>query len=192
VKRAFAALCRYIAADDPRVATANLVAMVLAWNTPFYPFYVLGASGSGMRPGAWLTLCVFPLFLSVPAVTRRYPLVGRAFLAVIGTANTVFCTWVLGGASGTQLFLLPCITLAALLFRRRERVALFGFLLLPILCGVALDKHLPVSPFVCSGEACAAIVWLNAVSVAVLTAFLGVLATGAADLPTRRPETRPP
>lgn len=192
MKRALAALRRYVAADDPRVATANLVALVLAWNTPFYPLYLLGASGQGMRPGAWLTLCSFPVFLIVPAVTRWLPLAGRALLVTAGTVNTVFCTWVLGEASGTQLFLLPCITLAGLVFRREERIALFGFLALPIVCGLALDGRLPVSRFVCSAAACGAIVWLNAVSVAVLTAFFGLLATGAGDPPRPRPEPRPP
>jgi hypothetical protein len=184
----FARLRQYIAANDPRVATANLVALVLAWNTPFYPLYLLGAGGSGMRPGVWLTLCSFPVFVVVPLVTRRHALAGRALLVLAGTANTVFCTWVLGEASGTQLFLLPCIMLAGLLFRRDEPSALFGFLLLPILCGVALSGRLPVSPFVCPGTACGAIVSLNAVSVAVLTAFFGLLTSRACDPPMPRPE----
>ena len=188
-------LRRYIASDDLRVGAANLVAIVLAWNTPFYPLYLRGAAGAAIWPGAWLTLCVFPAFLLVPAVTNRWPFLGRVSLVVIGTGNTVFCTWVLGEASGTQLFLLPCLTLAALLFRREERSALFGLLALPILVGVALDGRYAVSPFVCSGAACSGIVWLNAFSVAVLTAFLGVLATGmvgSGDQPRHRSETPSP
>jgi hypothetical protein len=190
VRRAFAAIRGYIAADDPRVATANLVALVLAWNTPFWPLYLLGTAGEGMRPGAWLTLCSFPVFLAVPAVTRWHGLCGRALLAAAGSANTVFCTWVLGEASGTALFLLPCIMLAGLLFRRDERLALYGFLLLPILCGVALAGRVPVSPFVCSGAGCGAIVWLNAVSVAILLAFFALLASGASDPPRPPPAPR--
>ncbi len=170
----FAPLRRYVAADDPRVGAANLVAMVLAWNTPFYPLYLLGASGHA----TWLTVSVFPVFLAVPAVTRRNGFMGRVLLVLAGTVNTLFCTWILGEGSGTQLFLLPCISLAALLFRREERGALFVLLALPVVAGAALHGHYPVSPFVCSGLGCAGIVWLNAVSVAVLTAFLGVLATG--------------
>jgi hypothetical protein len=183
---------RYVWSGDPRVAVANLVAMVLAWNTPFYPLYLRGAAGEGIWPGAWLTLCVFPFFLSVPAVTRGRPLLGRVLLVVIGTGNTVFCTWLLGEASGTELFLLPCVTLAALLFRRNEHVPLFGLLALPIVVGVALDGRYPASPFVCVGVACSGIVWMNAISVGVLTAFFGVLATGldTSGVPrTPRPET---
>ncbi len=180
----------YIASDDPRVATANLVAMVLAWNTPFYPLYLRGVAGPAILPGGWLTLCVFPAFLAVPAVTRFWPYAGRVMLALTGAANTLFCTWLLGEASGTAMFLLPCITLAALLFRRDETAALFGLLALPIVLGIALDRRYPVSPFVCSGEGCTGILWMNVFSIAVLTAFLGLLATGLAttanDTPPRR------
>jgi hypothetical protein len=118
-------------------------------------------------------------------MTFRWPFWGRVVLVVIGMGNTVFCTWVLGEASGTQLFLLPCMTLTALLFRRQERAALFGLLALLILVGVALDGRYALSPFVCSGAACSGIVWLNAFSVAVLAT--GMVSSG--DQPTRRSGT---
>jgi len=181
MKTVAALVRRYAAADDPRVAAANLVALVLAWNTPFYPLYLLGAAGATMREAAWLTLCAFPIFLAVPAITRWHGIWGRVLLVVAGTGNTLFCTWLLGEASGTPLFLLPCITLAALLFRRAETRALFSLLVLPIVAGMAMNGRYPFSPFACIGAACSAIVWLNAVSVAILLAFLGVLATGLAD-----------
>lgn len=164
-----------MAAEDPRVATANLVAMVLAWNTPFYPLYVLGTAGAAMYPGAWFTALSFPVFLVVPAVTRRLPLAGRALLAATGLANTVYCTWLLGEASGTQLFLYPCIALAPLLFRLTERAALVTFLMLPILTELLLDGHYPASPVGCVGEACSALRWLNIISVICLLAFLSLL-----------------
>ena len=181
VRAAFAFARRYAASDDPRVAAANFVALVLAWNTPFYPLYLLGAAGATMGEGVWLTLCAFPVFLAVPAITRWQGTLGRVFLVGAGTANTLFCTWLLGEASGTSLFLLPCITLAALLFRRSEVKALFPLLLSPIVAGMAMNGRYSFSPFACAGAACAAITWLNAVSVAILLAFLGVLATGLAD-----------
>jgi hypothetical protein len=181
MKAAFALVRRYVAADDPRVAAANLVALVLAWNTPFYPLYLFGAAGAAMSKGAWLTLCVFPLFLAVPAITRWNDTWGRVLLVSAGTGNTLFCTWLLGEASGTSLFLLPCITLAALSFRRSEGRLLFPLLALPMVTGLALSGRYPFSPFACADAACSEIVWLNAVSVAILLAFLGVLATGLAD-----------
>ena len=178
MKRLRAAVRHYAASTDPRVEAANWVALVLAWNAPFYPLYLMGLGGG---PGMWLTAWSLPLFLAIPALTRRHPFAGRVLLALAGSGHTLFCTWVLGEASGTHLFLLPCVTLAALLFRRRERAALFSLLALPILAGIMLDGRYPASPFACMGAVCAAILWLNAVSVAVLTAFLGLLATGLAD-----------
>jgi MASE7 protein len=181
VSRLFGALRNYSASDDARVATGNLIALVLAWNTPFYPLYLRAAGGAAMLPGAWLTLSVFPVFLAVPAITARYPFGGRVLLASAAVTNTFFCTWLLGEASGTQLFILPCITLAALLFRWSDRVALTGFLALPILVGILTDGRYPVSPFICTGDRCRAILWMNALSVVVLTAFFGILATRLAD-----------
>ena len=187
----------YVGSGDPRVAAANLVAMVLAWNTPFWPLYLRGAAGPRIWPGGWLTVCVLPAFLCIPAVTRRYPSGGRVLLAVIAIGNTLFCTWLLGESAGTQLFLLPCITLSALLFRREERVQLLGLLALPIIAGLVLDGRYPASPFACVGAACSGIVWLNAISAAFVTAFLGMIGTGlasasTADPPTRRSPTRRP
>jgi hypothetical protein len=189
-----ASVRRYVASGDPRVGTANLVAMVLAWNTPFYPLYLLWVAGPAMGHGVWLTLCSFPFFFAVPAITRRNKLGGRVLLALTATGNTLFCTWLLGEASGTQLFLLPCITLAALLFRREERAALCGLLLLPIVAGVALHGRYPGSPFACPDVVCAEIISLNALSVAMLLAFFGVLATGLAEavMPASETPTSPP
>ena len=152
MRRLFAAAQRYAAADDPRVAAANFVALVLAWNTPFYPLYLVGTAGAEIRSAAWLTLCVFPIFLAVPLITKWHSLCGRVLLTIAGIGNTLFCTWLLGEASGTQLFLLPCITLAALVFRRTEPIALFSMLALPILAGVSLNGRYPISPFACSGR----------------------------------------
>ena len=126
-------------------------------------------------------MCACPVFLAVPAVTRRSWGWGRAMLVAAGTANTLFCTWLLGEASGTALFLFPCIALAALVFRRTERVALLTLLAAPGLAGLALYGRYPASPFACAGAACDAIAWMNAVSVGSLTMFLGYLSTGLAE-----------
>ena len=175
MRRPLSVLRLYVAAEDPRVAVANLIAMVLAWNTPFYPLYLLGAAGTSMQPGAWLTLAVFPVFLAIPAITRRRPFAGRVLLAAAGLANTVWCTWLLGEASGTQLFLLACIALVPVIFRQGERLAFLGFLAAPIVVALALHDQYPASPFACQGPACASLLWLNAVSVACLSVFLALM-----------------
>jgi len=203
--RPLAALHHYIAADDPRVAIANVIAMVLAWNTPFYPLYLLGAAGAVMQPGAWFTLAIFPIFLAIPAITRRRPLTGRVVLAAAGLANTIWCTWLLGEGSGTQLFLLACIALIPLIFRQGERLPFLVFLALPIILLLVLHRRYPASPFACQGTACESLVWFNAISVACLIAFLALMSAkllaaaepvfkqsvdAAASMHPRRPRAR--
>ena len=173
--RPLSAVRHYVAAEDPRVEMANMIAMVLAWNTPFYPLYLLGAAGAAVQPGAWFTLAVFPVFLAIPAITRRSPFAGRVLLAGAGLVNTVWCTWLLGEDSGTPLFLLACIALVPIIFRQGERLAFLGFLALPIILALASYGQYPASPFACQGAACESLIWLNAVSVACLCAFLGLM-----------------
>ncbi len=111
----------YMAHDDPATATANVVAMIVGWNTPFYPAYVVGFAGWDSLRVALLTVLAAPLFLAVPAIARTRPSAGRFALPLIGTANTLWCTKVLGPSCGLELFLLPCVVLAALLYRRAEK-----------------------------------------------------------------------
>ena len=101
---------------DPLAKVAATVALVVASNQPFYPLYLHAIVGKQAWP-AWLTLLTTPLFLAVPAVARRHPLAGRAMLPIVGIVNTVFCVKLIGLATAVELFLLPCILLAAILFR---------------------------------------------------------------------------
>ena len=111
----------YAANDEPLAAAGNKVSLVLAGNTPFYPLYVAAVAGTDGMPWLLMTLFAFPFFLMVPAISRHYPFLGRATLALAGAINTVFCTWLLGERSGTELFLIPCAMLASLLFGAKER-----------------------------------------------------------------------
>jgi hypothetical protein len=167
----------YAAHPDPRTALANTVAVVVAGNTPLYPLYLWWVLGAFV-PASLLTLCSFPFFLSVPAVARCSALAGRAMLPVVGTANTVFCTWVLGRESATELFLLPCILLGALLFRASERSLMLAALALPFLSYLLIGDHLGPPPQPFTAEQSVAMLKLNALSVGCLVAFIGLLASG--------------
>lgn len=176
---------RYAASDDPRIALANLTALVLAWNTPFYPLYLIGAGGAAMMPGAWLTLLSFPFFLAIPWLTGRAPVLGRVALLAAGTVNTIWCTWLLGAESGTELFLFPCITLGGLLFARAERFTLIVAMLAPLVLGVAAHGHYPASPFACANAACGSILWMNGLSVAILLVFFGFVGKNLEPVETK-------
>ncbi|MBN8928194.1 MAG: hypothetical protein J0H19_16420, partial [Rhodospirillales bacterium] len=111
----------YAAHDDPATAVANAIALIVGWNGPFYPLYVVALAGAGGGPAVALTALSTPFFLAIPALARRSSRAGRLALPLIGTANTLWCIKLLGPACGLQLFLLPCVMLAALLHRRSER-----------------------------------------------------------------------
>jgi hypothetical protein len=163
-------LRRYIANDNPRVAAANLIALVLAWNQPFYPLYLWWIAGSA----AWVALpdtlsCLF--FAAVPAITRRSSLLGRVALTVFGVGNTMVCMKLLGEASGVGLFLFPCAMLAAMLFRWRERWVMVMLTALPLVVWLAIRDRLGAPPVVFSATQYASLVYLNAVSAGSLMVF---------------------
>jgi hypothetical protein len=169
------ALARYLAHPDERVATGNLVALVLGWNTPFYPLYLLWAAGREAMPLGLLTLCVLPLFLSVPLLARRHKMAGRLLLALVAFGNIVFCTWLLGVASGTELFLMPCVLLPGLLFSRREWWALLPLIAAPLAAFYLLHPRYPAPPRDWSAAASAGMFALNAGSAGCLMAFFALL-----------------
>jgi len=184
LKSAFAA---YLAHPDARVATGNLVALVLGWNTPFYPLWLRWAAGSEALPLGWLTLVVLPLFLAVPLLARRRPTLGRLWLALVGFGNVLFCTWLFGEASGTELFLLPCLLLPGLLFSRSEWPLLLPLLGAPLLAYYLLHGHYPAPPQEWSADASSGMFALNAGSVGCLMAFFALLVARSPTQPTSHP-----
>lgn len=166
-------LRRYAAHPDPATAATNLVALVVAGNGPFYPLYALPLIGWD-HSGAWLTMLASPFFASVPALSRRHCCAGRAALPAIGIVNTVWCSALLGSASAVGLFLLPCIVLATLLFRDKER----WLMLLLIGAALGAEVWLTEFPFVglmhLSDAQNAAMARLDAISVTTLSGFVAL------------------
>lgn len=183
---AAARLRTYASNDQPLAAAGNKVALVLAGNTPFYPMYVVGLAGSGGMPALLMTLFSFPFFAMVPAISRRYPLLGRATLSLAGSVNTVFCTWLLGERSGTELFLIPCITLASLLFGTGERIWMLPLAALPLAAYILLHGHYGSPPHVYQDAAYASLFSMNAISVGTLSIFLGIVFSGLYFGPSKR------
>ena len=164
----------HIAHADISSLAVNKIALMLAWNGPLYPVYVLLLAGSAALPGSLLTLLVSPFFYAIPWLMRRSSLAGRAALPLVGAANTVWCEKLFGADSSVGLFLYPCIILAALLFRRRER-----WLMLPVLGFTLALEFLPAAwlgkPIITlAPEGLARLSALNAGSVACLLAFIAL------------------
>jgi len=120
IESGMAALKAYVHHPDPRVATANFFALLVASNQPFYPLYFYWTVGPEIGPTVWTFLST-PFFLAVPAVARWNTVLGRALLPIAGIANTMLSAKVFGVASGVEIFLIPCAVLALLIFRPSER-----------------------------------------------------------------------
>ena len=190
-------LRRYIASDDPRLAAANLIALVLAWNQPFYPLYLWWIVGSAAWVGLPGTLSCL-LFAAVPAIARRSSLLGRVALTVFGLGNTVFCMTLLGEPSGVGLFLFPCAMLAAMLFRWRERWVMLALTALPLVVWLAVRGRLGAPPVVFSADEDASLFDLNAVSAGSLMVLFAwvlaperLIAPGGEDDPAAEPRVPP-
>ncbi|MGO3930270.1 hypothetical protein NP284_18400 [Rhodopseudomonas pseudopalustris] len=168
-----ARIADYASNKDPRAAAGNLVALVLAGNAPFYPAYVVLVAGSDGMPWLLMTVLSFPFFFGIPAISRAHPLLGRIALSLVATANTVFCTWLLGAPSGTELFLLPCAMLASLLFARSERPLMFALAILPVAAYLILHDRYGIPPHIYQPDAYSRLFSMNAVSAGMISIFIG-------------------
>ena len=164
----------YTENPDPLANAAGAIAIVVAGNQPFYPLYLHAIVGAAAWP-AWLTLLSTPFFLMVPVIARRNSLWGRAMLPIAGVANTVLCVKLFGVASAVELFLLPCVLLGAILFRPRERATMVLVLTVPFGAYLGLDWNLGPPTQIFGSSEYNSIIFVHAVSVAALTALVGLL-----------------
>lgn len=176
VGRWWTALGSYLEHEDPRVAMASLVAVVVVWNQPFYPLYVWWVAGPEIGP-SWYTFLSTPFFAAVPFVARRSGLAARLLLLAAGIGNTLSTTKVFGLPAGVEVFFIPCALLGVVLFGPRERwigLAVAGFCLAAFL-GLRDAYGDPVHVY--SAEQYAALLSMNAVSAGCLAVFVGLLAS---------------
>ncbi|KAF0132301.1 MAG: hypothetical protein FD152_1998 [Xanthobacteraceae bacterium] len=169
---------RYAGHGDPRTAVANTVAMLVASNQPFYPLYLYWAVSPTIWP-AFATFLSTPLFLAVPALARRDSRLGRAGLLVAGIGNTLLCRFVFGASSGVDAFLMPCIVLSVLLFRRRERWVGFAFAAVCYAIYLLPDAWLGAPFHVYGPDEIGALQRLNFLSAAGLTAVVALMFANA-------------
>lgn len=160
----------YAGDADPLTRGSNRLALLLAANQPFYPLYVWRLTGA-LDPLLALTFVSMPFFLAAPWVTKRYPAVGRLYFPAVGALNTFFCAFVFGSASGVELFLAPCVAIAALSCRATERTALGAFLAGLLVAFVFLHDCCGSPLYRAGREQYQALLTLNAYSAALLTAM---------------------
>jgi hypothetical protein len=167
----------YMDHPDPRVATANTVAMMLGWNQPTYPLYLWGIVGADAWVGIPDAFSAI-LFFAIPAIARRSGLLGRIALVVVAATNVAFCSAMLGEAAGVQILYLPCGMLAAILFSWRERFTMLAMTGLPLGLWLLTRGRLDIPPIRFAPEAYASLFTLNTVSAGLLMMFFGWLLAG--------------
>ena len=181
MRRGWGAFLAYRANPDPPAASANTLALVLAYNGPAFPLYLYLLAGNAYRLSL-LELWSVPAFALVPYVARRHSLVGRLMLAALSTLNTVIFVLLYGARAELQMFLLPCILLG-LLFPR-ERLLAWAVAGVPLLAFVLLRHHLHgVGRF--TDAQYAAMAGLNEVSAATLVWFMAVIILPATPAPLK-------
>jgi len=168
-------LASYIGHAEPETRIANKVALVVGGNGPFYPLYLYWLTPEAGLSSLLTTLAA-PLFLAVPLIARRNGFAGRMAMMLTGLANVLWCTALLGPASGVPLFVLPCLALALTAWRNR-----FALLALLGLCLAAQQAALRWPWPALTGlspERQADLLIMNATSVAALIAFMALTAAG--------------
>jgi hypothetical protein len=170
-------IAAYDAHDDPMVAACNLIALVVAFNQPFYPLYVDWAVSDHIWP-TFFTFLSTPLFLAVPAVARRYSKTGRALLPVAGMANTMLSAKVFGVASGVEIFLIPCALIAATFFRASERFVAFALIGAALIIHLGLNGRYGAPVHIYTTAEYQAFFRLNVLSAGTLCVFVGIIASG--------------
>jgi hypothetical protein len=167
-------IAAYIANTDPRVASCNTIALLVASNQPFYPLYVYSSVSRHIAP-TLLTFLSTPFFLAIPAISRRSPVFGRALLPLTGLANVIVSAKAFGAASGVAMFMVPCALIAAAFFRPSERILVFALLTLALATFLGIDRYAPVPIHTYSQTEYAAFVRLNALSASALVTLLGLM-----------------
>jgi hypothetical protein len=170
-------IAAYMANPDPRVASCNTIALLVASNQPFYPLYVYFAVSEHIAP-TLLTFLSTPFFLAIPAISRRSPIFGRALLPLTGLANVVVSAKAFGAASGVAMFIVPCALISAAFFRPSERVFALALLALALAIFLWIDSAALIPVHVYSQTEYAAFVRLNALSASALVTLLGLMLSG--------------
>ncbi len=183
LKRAGKALRRYVANDDPLAEAANKVSLLLASDIPFFALYLVFMVGKRGFPSVISTIWFLPVWLALPPLSRRHPLLSRILVIMTSVVDCVTCSLIIGWDSGTALFLIPCITLGSIAFHRRElkwQLILTG---LPFAAYFALRlAHVPPAVHY-SGHEYYLLTVFNAFTVGCLTASIGFLFAYARPTP---------
>ena len=179
VARIGSATGRFVAHRDPRMAYGNLVAVLVGSNQPLFPLTLYIVLGDAARPSLWGMVSTV-VFCAVPLVARSDVLAAKLLLSLYASLHTAAYVMLMGQGAGFELYFLPCILLAALLFPARQRMLGWALCAVPAVLFFAVQRLAgPAGQF--GAEAVASLWQVNAISTACLTAMMGMLAPAPGD-----------
>lgn len=158
---------------DARTAATVAAAWIVLLNKPVYPLYVWWFIGKDAAIGSIATALSAPLYLAIIVYAVRFPYLARIAMPLGGFIDTLVATKLFGAAAGTELFFIPCATLALAAFSAAEYRTSRALTALFFVTFFALHGRYGTTWLGWSPIDAGKIFDLNALAVASLTAFLG-------------------
>ena len=160
--------------NDTRTAGCVSTAWIILINKPIYPLYVWALIGADAATRSLATLALAPLYAAALVLARRSARGARIALPLIGLADTLYATKLMGAETGAEIFLVACGLLAIVAFPAREAktsrtlgiVVYLAFLVLHGRYGAPLQAWRP--------HEAATLLTLNLVGAASLAAYIGL------------------
>ncbi|MFZ4787409.1 MAG: hypothetical protein ACOYLL_04935 [Beijerinckiaceae bacterium] len=179
ITRIASAMGGFVAHRDPRMAYGNLIAVMVGSNQPLFPLTLYLVLGDAARPSLWGMISML-FFCAVPLVARSNVSAAKLLLSLYASLHTAAYVLLMGQGAGFELYFLPCILLSALLFPARQRLLGWALCAVPALLFFAVQR-LAGQAGQFGAEAVASLWQVNAISVACLTAMMGMLAPAPRD-----------
>ena len=159
---------------DGRTAACVSTAWIILLNKPTYPLTVWALIGAHAAALSLATIASAPLYALIPALASRSAWSARLALPLVGLADTLYSTKLMGPAAGTELFLFPCALLAIVGFSAGEAIASRTLVILIYCASLALHGRYGAPLEDWGAEDPARLFALNAFSAASLSAFIGL------------------
>jgi hypothetical protein len=167
---------------DARAEACVSTAWVILINKPIYPLYVWALIGADAATRSLATLALTPLYAALPVLARRSPRGARIALPLIGLADTLCATKLMGAETGAELFLFACGLLAVVSFSAREAMISRSLVIVVYLASLGLHGRYGSPLQTWPAEQAASLLTLNLYGAASLAAYIGLrfaTATGA-------------
>jgi len=159
---------------DARAATCVSTAWLILINKPIYPLYVWALIGADAATRSLATLALTPLYAALPALARRSPRGARIALPLIGLADTLYATKLMGAETGAELFLVACGLLAVVGFPAREATTSRSLVIVIYLALLGLHGRYGPPLQAWPAEQAASLFMLNMYGAASLSAYIAL------------------